>query len=253
MQRRYGWKPDLPDHRDFKFSRITAPLVALPPLVDLRAQCPPIQDQGNLGSCTAHAWAGAISCCENIHKCAPWDPSRLFIYYNERVIADDPVGQDSGAQLRDGAKALAQYGCCPENEWPYIEQQFARKPAKKCFSDGAQRKIQNYERIEQNLLDMKSCLAAGFPFVMGFSVYESFESNTVAQTGIVPMPATEEQILGGHAVLVVGYDDSKQLFLVRNSWGTGWGHKGYFQMPYAYLINSDLSSDFWTLRSGMMI
>ena len=253
MQRRYGWKPDLPDHRDFKFKRITVPLVALPLFVDLRAQCPPIQDQGDLGSCTAHAWAGAISCCENIHKCAPWDPSRLFIYYNERVIADDPVDQDSGAQLRDGAKALAQYGCCPENEWPYIEQQFARKPAKKCFRDGAKRKIQNYERVEQNLLDMKYCLAAGFPFVMGFSVYDSFESNTVAQTGIVPMPATEEQILGGHAVLVVGYDDSKQLFLVRNSWGTGWGQKGYFQMPYAYLINSDLSSDFWTLRSGMMI
>ena len=95
---------------------------------------------------------------------------------------------------------------------------------------------------------MKGCLASGFPFVFGFTVYESFESQEVAKTGMVPMPAAGESVLGGHAVLAVGYDDGHQRFIVRNSWGTGWGMQGYFTMPYAYLTERDLSSDFWTIR-----
>ena len=250
MDRSYGWKPDLPDQRDFRFRSVAPPVSGpLPASVDLRPLCPPVQDQGELGSCTAHAWAGAVGFCEYRDKIKRWDPSRLFIYYNERAI-EGTISQDSGSELRDGAKALAQYGVCPEPEWPYNTGRFAAKPSKVCFSDAAKRKIQGYYRVNQVLSDMQGCLAQGYPFVLGFSVYESFESEAVAQSGIVPMPDQSEQLLGGHAVLCVGYDTAKQLFLVRNSWGTSWGQKGYFWIPFAYLLNSDLSSDFWTLRTG---
>lgn len=95
---------------------------------------------------------------------------------------------------------------------------------------------------------MKGCLASGYPFVFGFSVYESFESQAVAQTGIVPMPSPNEQLLGGHAVLAVGYDDEQGRFIVRNSWGKDWGMEGYFTIKYDYLLNDNLADDFWTIR-----
>ena len=95
---------------------------------------------------------------------------------------------------------------------------------------------------------MKGCLASGYPFVLGFTVYQSFESDTVAQTGHAPMPGPNEQTIGGHAVLAVGYDDSQNWFIIRNSWGTGWGMQGYFTLPYDYLTNDNLADDFWTIR-----
>jgi C1A family cysteine protease len=95
---------------------------------------------------------------------------------------------------------------------------------------------------------MRSCLAEGFPFVFGFTVYASFESAKVANTGVVPMPVLAEKVLGGHAVLAVGYNDKQKRFLVRNSWGTGWGMSGYFTIPYAYLTDSNLADDMWTIR-----
>jgi len=106
----------------------------------------------------------------------------------------------------------------------------------------------SYSRVSQTPSQMKGCLASGFPFVFGFTVYDSFESQDVAKTGVVPMPASGESVLGGHAVLAVGYDDGQQRFIVRNSWGTGWGMHGYFTMPYAYLTDRGLASDFWTIR-----
>ena len=109
-------------------------------------------------------------------------------------------------------------------------------------------KAVQYQRVAQNVNQMKGCLASGYPFVYGFTVYESFESKNVAKTGVVPMPASGEKILGGHCVLAVGYDDSQQRFLARNSWGTDWGLQGYFTVPYAYLTDPNLSSDFWTIR-----
>ena len=103
--------------------------------------------------------------------------------------------------------------------------------------------------IDQNLADMKGCLASGYPFVFGFTVYDSFESQQVAQSGVLSMPAAGEAVAGGHAVLAVGYDDSKSMFIIRNSWGSGWGLAGYFYMPYAYLLDNNLSDDFWTIRT----
>ncbi len=100
---------------------------------------------------------------------------------------------------------------------------------------------------------MRTCLADGYPFVFGFTVYESFESATVARTGRANLPKPGEKVLGGHAVMAVGYNDKQKRFIVRNSWGTGWGKKGYFTMPYAYLDDRDLSDDFWTIRRGESI
>jgi C1A family cysteine protease len=247
---RFGWLPDLPDQRDHIYAAaITAPQ-QLPPHLDLRPQCPPVYDQGQLGSCTANAIGGAIQFAQMKEKLANvFTPSRLMIYYDERVM-EGTVASDSGAQIRDGMKSVAKQGACPEPEWPYAIEKFSEKPPAQCYQDAAQHLVKQYQRLPQALMLMKSCLASGFPFVFGFTVYESFESQPVAQTGLVPMPAVGEQVLGGHAVLAVGYDDAQQRFIVRNSWGTTWGMQGYFTMPYAYLTQAHpaLASDFWTVR-----
>jgi C1A family cysteine protease len=245
---RYGWTPDLPDGRDYLFGARRPMPAPLPSSADLRATCSPVEDQGQLGSCTANALAGALEFLEEKDKVKFSDLSRLFIYYNERVIEHTPK-TDSGGMLRDGIKALAQQGVCAESLWPYTISQFAIKPPVKCYQDGLKHTITSYERL-QTLQDMRACLASGFPFVFGFTVYEAFETPTVAKTGIVPMPSPSERALGGHAVLAVGYDDAAQTFLARNSWGPDWGIEGYFKMPYAYLENRNLSDDFWTVRRG---
>jgi C1A family cysteine protease len=245
--KRYGWIRDLPDHRDQFYAAPMTPQ-QVPPKVDLRPQCPPVYDQGQLGSCTANAIAGAIQFDELKQKLkAAMAPSRLFIYYNERVL-EHTVNADSGAQLRDGIKTVAKQGVCSEQDWPYDIAKFEDKPSAACYQKAVDHRIALYQKVMQNLMQMKGCLAAGYPIVFGFTVYESFESPQVAKTGIAPLPGASEAVVGGHAVAAVGYDDSQRTFLVRNSWGEGWGLKGYFTMPYAYLLQSDLSSDFWTIR-----
>jgi C1A family cysteine protease len=245
----YGWVPDLPDARDFMYA---APLVrfpkGLPASIDLRSECPPVYDQGQLGSCTANGIAGAIEFDQSKQGTKSFLPSRLFIYYNERVM-EGTVTTDSGAQVRDGIKSVATLGAPPETDWPYNIQEFAQKPPPDAYSDAKQDIVSSYARVAQNLSQMQGCLAEGYPFVFGFTVYESFESDTVAQTGIVPMLASGEATVGGHCVVAVGYDDTKRVFIIRNSWGAGWGMKGYCTMPYEYLLTASLASDFWTLRS----
>jgi C1A family cysteine protease len=246
---RYGWIPDLPDQRDYLYYSPIHVLKALPVSVDLRPVCPPVYDQGQLGSCTANAIAGAIEFDQIKQQLARiFVPSRLFIYYNERAM-EGTVNSDSGAMIRDGVKSVATQGGCSESEWPYIISQFTVKPPQKCYQDALAHKVTLYQRITPTLSQLKGCLASGYPFVFGFTVYESFESDTVAQTGIVPMPRYGEQVLGGHAVVAVGYNDTQQWFIVRNSWSDQWGDKGYCYMPYAYLTNSQLASDFWTIQS----
>jgi C1A family cysteine protease len=245
--KRYGWIPDLPDHRDLLFAAPMQVLAKLPSNVDMRSQCPPVYDQGQLGSCTGNAIAGDVEFDLKKEKKQDFVPSRLFIYYNERVM-EGTEDQDSGAYIRDGMKSVAKLGVCPENEWPYDISKFTEKPPQKCYDDATKTRAISYSRVARNVNQMKGCLASGYPFIIGFTVYESFESQEVARTGVVPMPASNEQVLGGHAVMVVGYDDSKSRFIIRNSWGDGWGMKGYFTMPYEYLLNADLSDDFWTIR-----
>jgi C1A family cysteine protease len=243
---RYGWKRDLPDQRDHLYS---APLagVVLPARVDLRPGCPPVYDQGQLGSCTANAIAGALEYDQRKQGLPEATPSRLFIYYNERVM-EHSVSEDAGAEIRDGVKSVNKQGACAEALWPYDISQFATKPSAQCYTAAKQHRTVSYMRVMQSLTQMKACLASGSPIIFGFTVYESFESAQVAATGIVPMPAHYESVLGGHAVLCVGYDDASQRFIVRNSWGN-WGDAGYCHMPYAYLLSRSLASDFWTIKS----
>jgi len=217
--------------------------------IDLRRQCPrTIYDQGQLGSCTGNAIGCAIQFERLKQKRKPdFIPSRLFIYYNERDM-EGTIKSDSGAQIRDGIKSVAKLGVCPEPEWPYDIKKFITRPPKKCFTHALKYKAVSYQRVIQTLNQMKGCLASGYPFVFGFSVYDSFEGDAVAKTGMVPMPAPKEKLLGGHAVLAVGYDDKQQRFLVRNSWGKSWGLGGYFTMPYAYMTDSNLCDDLWTIR-----
>jgi C1A family cysteine protease len=245
----YGWSRDLPDARDFVYG---APLMrfpqGLPPSVDLRSVCPPIYDQGQLGSCTANGIAGAIEFDQHKQGTTEFTPSRLFIYYNERVM-ENTVPQDAGAQIRDGIKSVATLGASPESDWPYDIAKFAQKPPLQAYTDAKQDLVTSYARVNQDLAQMQGCLADGYPFVFGFTVYASFEGPEIAKNGIMTMPAPGEKVVGGHCVVAVGYDDSQRMFIIRNSWGTGWGLKGYFMMPYEYMLGPRLTSDFWTIRS----
>ncbi|MBU6401136.1 MAG: C1 family peptidase [Verrucomicrobia bacterium] len=246
--RRYGWIPDLPDQRDHLYAAPPAVLTKLPDRVDLRPVCPPVYDQGELGSCTANAIAGAIQFDLKKERHKPlFTPSRLFIYYNERVL-EGTVDSDSGAMIRDGIKSVARQGDCPEPDWPYDIARFTVKPPPRCYTEAIQHRAVQYQRLTPVLNQLKGCLVSGYPFVFGFTVYESFESPGVARTGVVPMPASDEQVIGGHAVLAVGYNENQQRFIVRNSWGTKWGLKGYFTMPYGYVTNPTLADDLWTIR-----
>ena len=245
----YGWNRDLPDGRDFMYGAPAEVVRQLPESVDLRPGCPPVYDQGQLGSCTANAIGGALEFAQIKEKKAnPFTPSRLFIYYNERVI-EHTVDSDSGAQIRDGVKSVHKLGAPPETDWPYDINQFSKKPPEKAFTDAKNYQTILYQRLTPTLGQLKGCLASGYPFVFGFTVYESFESQEMANTGHLGMPGSAEKQLGGHAVLAVGYEDSSQAFIVRNSWGADWGIKGYFTMPYPYLLQGTLASDFWTIRS----
>ena len=241
--RRYGWQPDIPDKRDFLYQAIQ-PVIRLPKKVDLCQVCSKIEDQGELGSCTAQALAGNLEFLDRKIDFQYIDVSRLFIYYNERLLMDT-VDYDSGASLRLGIKTLKDDGACAETLWPYDIRHFDDKPTVKCYTEAKGHKIISYHRIS-GLREMLVCLAEGYPFVFGFTVYESFESPKVAATGEVPMPKKEEAAIGGHAVMAVGYDNAKKRFLVRNSWGEKWGRRGYFTMPFAYL--NTLAADFWTIR-----
>jgi C1A family cysteine protease len=222
-------------------------MAAMPPKFDLTAQCPAVYDQGQLGSCTANAIGAAFEFELLKQKLPDFMPARLFIYYNERAI-EGTVASDSGAQIRDGIKSVAKQGVCPEPMWPYVIAKFKNKPSAGCYTEALKHRATLYQRLVPTLNQLRGCLASGYPFVFGFTVYDSFESPAVAKTGVVPMPAPGEASIGGHAVMAVGYDDGTQRFTVRNSWGPKWGLKGYFTIPYAYLTDTSLADDFWTIR-----
>ena len=245
---KYGWKRDAFDPRDHKYT-LTAPVV-LPAKVDLRDKCPGILNQGQLGACTAHALANA-HLFSQLAQPGGIDslPSRLWIYLQERLIEGTQF-EDSGAQIRDGIKALAAVGAPPESEWPYDTSKFAEDVTSKFSDDALKHKITSYTSVPQSLVSIKTALfQEQHPIAFGFMVFESFEGQNVAQTGVVPMPQEHETELGGHAVLMVGYDDARCAFIVMNSWGSEWGDHGFFYLPYAYATDPKLAQDFWIIKT----
>lgn len=253
-----GWVPDVPDIRDMPFAAAFRVPRRLPSACDLRAGCSPVEDQGALGSCTAQALAGAI---EFLHlrdaaaSKAPDDAhrkftdlSRLFIYYNTRELMGT-VGEDSGAMLRTGIKSLCKKGVCRESLWPYDIRRFTERPTPACYREALRCRVRAYHRLAA-LSEMKACLAAGLPFVFGFAVYEHVMTEATSKSGRVKMPKRSERMVGGHAVMAVGYDDKRRVFFFRNSWGTQWGRAGYGEIPYAYLESRNLSDDFWRIQTA---
>lgn len=248
MIRTYGWRPDKPDARDFRFAAPRRrPGAKLPPMVDLRPKCPPVLDQGDLGACTAFASGNAYVFAHVAQGMPAFPPAPLFQYYNTRILIGT-VNYDSGAEIRDAIKALNQYGICGEPLWPYLPGKFKAEPTRPAYDDGEKHQAVQYERVDGTLAGIKACLAAGRPIVFGFTVYESFESKRVERTGTMPMPKKKERVLGGHAVLAVGYSDKTKKLTVMNSWGTKWGKQGFFAMPYAFAADSNFCDDWWTLE-----
>ena len=334
---KYHWKKAPEDSRDRPYQLVN---ITLPTSVDLRPYCSPVEDQGNLGSCTGNAIAGCIEYVNrrSSNNTKTHDVSRLFIYYEERVLIG-AVRYDSGAYIKDGIKVCYTKGAPTETLWPYNINKFATKPTTAAYSDALNRKLTNnttnttvnitgvtttsnqikvssttgmivngavritgttisnltartyyvksigatgpqkwitvsttmngaifnvgatangtmacqiipgYKKINDGDVNaVKNALASGFPVVMGFTVYDSFEYDINNNTGMMPYPnIASEQVLGGHAVTIVGYNDNLNggRFIVRNSWGTGWGDGGYFYMPYQVVANRSMSNDFW--------
>lgn len=247
-KRRYGWKKSPTPHTDHHIFSISLFHKAITN-VDLRPYCPPVYDQGELGSCTANAICAAYEIDEIKQKeTSVFMPSRLFVYYNERDM-EGTVNEDAGAIIHDGIKVVNTIGVCPESDWMYDISKFTIKPPQNCYDEAQNHKTKDYRSLKQDLQQLKQCLINGFPFVCGISVFESFESEEVAKTGIVPMPGPNEQCIGAHAVGIIGFLDSKQSFILRNSWGSSWGDGGYCYIPYSYICDPNLASEFWVISS----
>lgn len=265
IRRVFGWRPQMQDARDkiFKLPPRIPPII--PTKVDLTSLLPPVIDQGRIGSCVANAIAIAIQFLRRKEGIKPdMLSSRLFNYYNTRVM-ERSVQFDAGAIIRDSIKVAATLGAPREFSWQYrdtpadpVTNQWRstdkprRKPTAVAFALGLDKQTISYEVIPRDLPTIRACLASGFPFVFGFSVYTSFLSDGVARTGNVPMPSNSASdiMVGGHAVLAVGYDDERKVIICRNSWSKDWGDNGNFYLPYDYIIGQNLADDFWTIRAS---
>lgn len=239
------------DKRDHVFQSFLA--IDLPKKVDLSNYFPPIMDQGNLGTCAAHSIVYAVMYCLNrINNHTEFStlPSRLFLYTNARLLDNLDIAQDTGCTIRSMYKACSKYFSCDETVWKYKRSNAFVKPPV-CIYQSAliNHQLFQYVSVPQALSSLKACLAQGYPISFGMQLYESFQGETCMKTGIVPIPNTEkEQLLGGHALTICGYDDTTQMFLIANSWGTKVGLRGYFKVPYAVIVNRSLCSDFWSPR-----
>lgn len=266
-----GWLPDLPDIRDYSPGHAeVAPLIAStrvakeeppPPSVDLEEWCSPIEDQGQIGSCTANAAVGLVEYFERKAFGRHVDASRLFVYKSTRNLLQ--MTGDTGAFLRSAMGALVLFGAPPEEFWPYDESRFDDEPPAFCYALAQSFQAVKYLRLDPPgtkpdaaLPQIKSFLASGLPTMFGFTVYSSIRQ--ADDDGKIPLPSEGEKVEGGHAIVAVGYDDSttiknttkgvtsKGAFKIRNSWGTSWGDRGYGWLPYDY-VTTGLAEDWWTL------
>lgn len=236
-----SWVRDKRDDRDHLYVPNKAEVAS----VDLRWFCSPVENQGDLGSCTGHAVSSAMEIILKRQNRLV-EISRLFIYYQARLI-EGTVAYDAGAYLRDCIKACNKLGASAEALWKYDIRQFKTRPSEVAYVDATKRKVVEYQRCA-DFTQVKNALANGNPVVVGFLVYSSFMSVSVTKTGMMPYPNTKkERLYGGHAVCLVGFDDVTQRFIAKNSWGVGWGDKGYFYMPYKVIQDTQMSADFWVI------
>jgi C1A family cysteine protease len=243
----YGCRRDTKDARDHLFH---PKAVRLPVSVDLRDHCPPVMDQGQLGSCTAHGITGALRYERMAAGKTDVKLSRLQLYYDERVL-EGSVNDDAGAEIRDGIKSAGKIGVGHETLWPYRIGKFKQKPPAKVYADAVHFEALTYERVQVATSHVQAALAAGHPVVIGVSLYESFESLSVEKTGVVPMPDLVcEQMVGGHCLYVVGYGQKPKHFTVRNSWGISFGDKGDVYFPFGYIGSTKFGSDYWIIKTA---
>lgn len=242
---RLGWRPDQKDHRDMIFGDTIVP-ANLPSKVDLsQVYSVPVVDQGQLGSCTGNGIASALGYLQ-LKEGEPFvQPSRLFIYYNEREI-EGTINEDAGAEIRDGIKSVVSLGYCSEPDFPYDISTFTNKPSATAYANARQELVMTYQRVMIRAYSIQEALVMGFPVIVGFTVYDSFMTST---GGNIPMPSAGETIAGGHCVIVVGYDQATRLFKFQNSWGTGWGDGGFGYIPFDYLGNPLYGGDYWIVMS----
>lgn len=246
-----GWHPSLPDLRDAPYEQKLREEIKAGPLpryVDRHHECPPIWNQGRLGSCTGHG--SSAGWAQDRHKLGQefFEPSRLFAYYNARA-EEGTTQTDAGATVRDVIKGIAKWGLPPQELWPYDTSKFALKPPQAAYNAAAAHTATEYNPVTQNLDYMKAVLADGYVIVFGFTIYQSFYRANSPRTGLITMPSGKA--LGGHCVAAVGYN-SKSLFCLRNSWGTDNGDPnmpGHYWMPPEYITHPMLAGDFWVIRT----
>ena len=243
--RKFLWKAQPPDFRDYQFKGSTWARRMLVRWgwygsADLRSGMPPVFEQGSLGSCTAQAITAAVifaSKCQTLL-------SRLFLYFNERA-AIGTTSYDSGAIIRDGLKSVVKQGSVPETSWPYAVEALTTQPPSSLYAVALKDLVVRYATVPQNLVSLRCAILEGYPVVFGISAFSSFFSDP---GGNIPLPQPGEQLLGGHAILLVGFDNATKRFIFRNSWGEGWGQAGYGTIPYDYVTNPGLASDFWVVE-----
>lgn len=226
----FNVRPSIPDHRDRKFQLSATPIKTS---VDLRQPGVLIEDQGQLGSCTSNAIVGAYELMVKTQYPYKYvDLSRLFVYYNMRLFYNE-VNEDSGGYLRDALKSLKKYGVCAESIWPYDISKFEDQPSVEAYADATKRNINYYESLVTND-EIMQVLSMGNPVVIGIEIFKEFQYLD-EEFHDVSMPGKFETPEGAHAVCIVGYDLAKKMFLIKNSFGTDWGDKGYCWMPYEYV------------------
>jgi C1A family cysteine protease len=245
----YGWVPNTFDARDHVYRDVFKIASRLPVSVSLRPQSAPVWNQGNLGSCTWQGTGAQLALLHVQQGLHAYIPSVLFGYWNTRNL-EGTVNVDAGGQIRDAIKVAASLGCCTEACWPYVIEKFADRPPVGAFTEARKHVAIQYQVLAQTSAELRGALANGHGIVFGMQLYSSFESGQVARTGQVPMPKYGEPYVGGHCMQIIGYDDRKQRFEVRNSWGADWGDGGYCWIPYNVMLNPKLCSDFTTIQKA---
>lgn len=249
-----GWNPDRPNHNDREFLPTMGRLDVQQTEFTLSVDGIPVLNQANQGSCTGHGGAGIVMYDQQAQGEQVVIPSRAMIYYDAR-IPEQTTDQDSGATIRDMVAGLVKYGVVPDTEFPYDDTVFDKAPDQQQYTDAKQQEAIVYERVQYPHLN--AAIASGFPVVFGFTVYESFESSEAASTGIIPIPAKGEQVLGGHCVWTWGFNSQytasgndklpPRTKACRNSWDKSWGDNGNFYLPQ-WFFDSGNASDFWVVR-----